>query len=299
MFRFKIKKGFTLIELLVVIAIIALLMSILLPSLNKVKQMARTLVCKANLHNYGLAFAGFLAENNDKYFNFGNTNKSHGWKEELQPYFEDSPQILLCTEAKKEIPAGTLPKDYYFDITNYSYGLPYDWNNYTNGFNDSAPASYGINHFVMNPPDRDLDGNIDNGDASATGGYSKAFYWRRPQGANNSTIPVFGDAWVKGAWIDHIEGSIAPPESRGSVEGANQQYGIPYVALDRHHGKTNWLFMDSTVREVGIKELWTLKWHRQFDTRNDWTLEGNNGNVSTYNNRWETDAPWLKGYKNY
>ena len=49
------RRGFTLIELLVVIAIIALLLSIMVPALGRVKDKARQLVCKTGLRQLGLA----------------------------------------------------------------------------------------------------------------------------------------------------------------------------------------------------------------------------------------------------
>ncbi len=56
------RAGFTLIELLVVVAIIALLISILLPSLSQAKEKSRTVVCASNLHQLGLALQEYTYE---------------------------------------------------------------------------------------------------------------------------------------------------------------------------------------------------------------------------------------------
>ncbi len=59
------KQGFTLIELLVVIAIIALLLSILIPALTKVKEQARLVVCSSNVKQISLMTGLYQAENNN------------------------------------------------------------------------------------------------------------------------------------------------------------------------------------------------------------------------------------------
>ena len=61
------KKGFTLIELLVVIAIIALLLSIIMPSLKTVKELAAGIVCMSNEKQLSLSWRLYAEENNDKF----------------------------------------------------------------------------------------------------------------------------------------------------------------------------------------------------------------------------------------
>ncbi|MCK4624149.1 MAG: type II secretion system protein [Phycisphaerae bacterium] len=61
------KRAFTLIELLVVVAILALLVSILLPSLNQAKQLTRRVVCSSNIRNLQLANSIYAGENDGYY----------------------------------------------------------------------------------------------------------------------------------------------------------------------------------------------------------------------------------------
>ena len=49
--------------------------------------------------------------------------------------------------------------------------------------------------------------------------------------------------------------------------------------------------MDWSIRKVGLKELWTLKWRQEFDTAEPWTKAGG---VKP-----EDWPEWMSGFKDY
>jgi prepilin-type N-terminal cleavage/methylation domain-containing protein/prepilin-type processing-associated H-X9-DG protein len=76
------KRAFTLIELLVVIAIIAILASLLMPTLTKVKAQGRTISCLNNLRQWGLALHEYATDNDDYFPPEGSgtsLNSEIGW----------------------------------------------------------------------------------------------------------------------------------------------------------------------------------------------------------------------------
>jgi len=61
------------------------------------------------------------------------------------------------------------------------------------------------------------------------------------------------------------------------------------MCINRHDGGVSMLFMDWSVRKVGLKEPWTFKWHRRFNTGGIWTKQG--GAEA------EDWPPWMRRFK--
>jgi len=135
------KRGFTLIELLVVIAIIAILMAILMPAMNRVREQGKRIVCENNLKSLQLCWIMYADDNDDKIVNgAGGIPFSSGGRTETpwvgQAWKDDygnasAPMTLTDRQLKQEIEDGALweyVKDY--DVYKCPTGRRGEWVTY-------------------------------------------------------------------------------------------------------------------------------------------------------------------------
>ncbi len=280
----KFSRGFTLVELLVVIAIIALLMSVLMPALARVRKQARATLCQARLKQLGTCFSMYAGEN-DSYFPPGWTHVVSGypqwyWMEALRACYGGAGDLRLCpmaTNIGSESGAGeynsgagatTWTAWGYFRGPAGAPSTAWPW------VIGQDYGSYGWNSFVCNMPDFI-------GDAETGGSWDmppSVFNWKRADVKGSGRIPLLGDHKWLDCWPFHGDEA---PEWDGQTWNQCSQMGR--ICMNRHDGYVNWVFLDYAVRKVGLKELWKLQWSKKYDT---------------------TDTPtnwpdWMKGLKEY
>lgn len=270
------RRGFTLIELLVVIAIIALLMAILMPALSRVKRQARSVACLSKLKQWSLFFSMYADEWNGK-FNRGFTAspRANRWIYALGDYHKWDSELTCCPNALKP-----WVDEYGVDSGAEGHasgtGVTMAWGYMNQGhWEKQMKGSYGMNGWCVDPQA---------GQEPHSGG--PGLFWRGPTVAGAGFVPLLMEAQRYNGWAMETD---RPPSYSGERWNNDAQMGR--FCLDRHDGFAGCLFLDYSARKVGLKELWTLKWHREYNQNGPWTT---GGGVAA------SDWPdWLRAYKDY
>jgi len=264
------RKAFTLIELLVVISIVMMLVAILLPSLQRVRKQAKAVGCQSNLRQSGVLFAMYASDNNGKAPWFSLSDRGGAISDPALGHValfagpsSDHRDLLLCPMASRP---KEIPKAYYAFGETFS---PWSFVITPELTRELRPglclSSYGINDLVgvfMGLRNVRWEGNTNVREAASVPFYLDSVLW--------NSFP-----------------QIPPP-----YEGCTSpEFGHNSSCINRHEGGVNCLFMDWSVRKVGLKELWTLKWHPDYNTSGPWTKRGG---VKA-----EDWPEWMRGFKDY
>ncbi|MHC4457699.1 MAG: hypothetical protein ACYS0I_11565 [Planctomycetota bacterium] len=269
-------------DLVVVLCCVVLLLANLGAITGSARRRAREAVCLSNLRQWGVIFemyaneydgknvAGFYEDPvEDKFY-------ENAWIFLLQPYYGTFDMCLCPATARTwrdriytgsltgwdfrwlhEEPAGEF-YDYYGPPTlpGYAYG------------------SYGMNSYCSSEMVSVIENNF------------PTFYVK---GADR--IPLFADCMFMDAlWCSPTDD--APPYEdhwfmEPGVEGEMQRFCIA-----RHGLYINLLFLDMAVRKVGLRWLWQLRWHAQWDRDAE-----ENPPPDPYD---PEDWPeWMRDFKNY
>ncbi len=273
------RRGFTLVELLVVIAIIALLMSILMPALARVREQAKNALCQSNLKQWGTICVMYTGDNEGS-FPLGWCNAcaaDHYWFEVMRTYYGNQGDIRCC-------PVATKPASEAGGAYGNNLGPRYAWGIFPGEVGEPSSwwpvviagdyGSYGLQGYCANPL------------PNTTPDVKEGNFWRTMTVRGAANVPMFcGDQWLAGR--PHYESE--PPEYED--QPWNSGSGMVRLCPNRHHGYVNQVFLDCSVQHVGLKQLWTLKWHRRFITDGPWTLAGRVTKVD-----WPA---WMRNFKDY
>ncbi len=260
------RKAFTLIELLVVIAIIALLMSILMPALSRVRKQARGVVCQSNLKQWGTIWAMYTDDNNGLFPT--RTDNSGRWINVLFDYYYKDPKFRTCPMAKKIAFESYPPGASSFAAIGGNWETSWGRLSETSGRPAGTYGSYGANGWIYTCGPDELYGKPKNS------------FWKSPNIKGAAQIPLFMDCVFWCAWPDNWD---TPPSVAGE-HWTGDDNSMHRFTMDRHSQAINGVYLDYSVRKIWLKSLWQQKWSKRFET---------NGPLPD----WQSEAPWMAHFK--
>ncbi|MHC4475793.1 MAG: type II secretion system protein [Planctomycetota bacterium] len=240
--------GFTLIELLVVIAIIALLMSILMPAIERARRQAKCIICQANLHQWAHVFSLYTSDQDAFFpkrpsleadpaglaaggFFPDDCSIENGYVTLVIPYLKDE-RLRLCPTATKTLEQGAQQPFAAWRI-------------------DEFTGSYGLNDWVLSG----WPGISDEQDK---------WLWKTPNAKGVSNVPLFMDCSIF-TYVNPRHYHEPPAYEQDVIYQLGRAEGeIKRFCVNRHNEMINGLFLDFSVRRVGLKEIWELRWHRNW-----------------------------------
>ncbi|MCL2639958.1 MAG: prepilin-type N-terminal cleavage/methylation domain-containing protein [Phycisphaerales bacterium] len=274
-------RAFTLIELLVVVAIIALLIALLMPNLNKAKEVAKKTRCMANMKQIGTAFFVYAGRNNDMVPDAGCV--PFALTKDGQINTSAGGNLLACSWPEQLFADGVVRQKY-----NVNPNTPSGASHYT-GWAANNGIFYCLSSATHNAPGDPVPVP---GIAESMGGYGMGYYsgsiwyWREAgvfdraepiprEGKAASNGQIWGPNTMKTAYWKPNNIVCVEGNTQFATSGMNphdfSKYGSPFM---RHMNGSNYLMGDGRVESSD-------RWHL-----NDYTKYPENVFSNTDISRW-------------